>query len=188
MLPPHIQRRSDNIAAAARRATDAAEVFEAASVRLRDMIPFDAAMWHPTDPATGLPSAAPRLDGIFDSRACVPYWELEFLADDVNQFHDLARSPVPVGTLRTSTGDRQMRSPRFRQFLATHVGDELRAVLRVDDRPWGAVTVLRNADRSPFSERDVAIVADLSRPLAMALRPARRACATEETQSRPPRS
>jgi DNA-binding NarL/FixJ family response regulator len=32
------------------------------------------------------------------------------------------------------------------------------------------VTVLRNADRSPFSERDVAIVADLSRPLAMALR------------------
>jgi hypothetical protein len=88
-------------------------------------------MWHPTDPATGLPSAAPRLDGIFDSRACVPYWELEFLADDVNQFHDLARSPVPVGTLRASTGDRQMRSPRFRQFLAPHVGDELRAVLRV---------------------------------------------------------
>ena len=30
MLPPHIRRRSDNIAAAARRATDAAEVFEAA--------------------------------------------------------------------------------------------------------------------------------------------------------------
>ena len=167
ILPPHVKRRCDDLVNRAQRATDVAAVFDAVAPRLRQIVPFDAAAWMATDPATGLCMAPMRLDNVRRRLDCV---EHEFLADDVNKFHDLARAQVPVATLRRSTGERPTRSSRYRQFHSSDFSDELRAVLRIGGSHWGNVSLLRAHGRPPFSERDMGVLATLSRPLALALR------------------
>src|SRR5919106_3739007 len=167
ILPSHVKRRCDELVTRAQRATDVAAVFEAASPRLRRIVPFDAAAWMATDPATGLCMAPMRLENLTPRAESI---EHEFRADDVNKFRDLARAQIPVGTLLAATGGRPTRSARYRQFHQSDFSDELRAVLRIGESHWGNVSLLRAHGRSPFSERDVAIMASLSGPLALALR------------------
>ena len=40
------------------------EVFRTASQHLRRLVPFDAAVWAATDPATGLPTAPTRAENV----------------------------------------------------------------------------------------------------------------------------
>ena len=167
ILPSHVKRRCDELVTRAQRATDVAAVFEAASPRLSRIVPLDAAAWMATDPATGLCMAPMRLENLTPRAESI---EHEFRADDVNKFRDLARAQIPVGTLLAATGGRPTHSARYRQFHQSDFSDELRAVLRIGDSHWGNVSLLRAHGRSPFSERDVAIMASLSGPLALALR------------------
>ena len=59
------------------------ELFRAASRRLRRLVPFDAAVWLATDPATTLPTAPTLSDGLQDRELdhvdCARLWEREFL-------------------------------------------------------------------------------------------------------------
>ena len=88
-VAPNVAELIDRAAAA----DDVRELFAAASVRLRRLVPFDSAAWLATDPATSLPTSPTRVEnmGHFGGHdACLRLWELEFLIEDVNLFQDLA--------------------------------------------------------------------------------------------------
>jgi DNA-binding CsgD family transcriptional regulator len=101
---------------------------------------------------------------------CSEHWHHELAVEDVIRFRDLARAERPASTLRESVADPRS-SPRFRTFLQPYgYADELRAVLRVADAPWASVTMWRREGEPWFSRREAALLADLSAPLAEALR------------------
>jgi DNA-binding CsgD family transcriptional regulator len=160
----------------AREAGSVRDLFRAASACLRHLVPFDAAVWLATDPATGLPTAPSRSENLRpicagDGQSCLRVWELEFMVEDVNLYRDLARAELPTGALRRATRDRPARSPRFREFLEPNgFADELRAVLRVDRSPWAALALYREQGRPAFDEAETALLAGVSAPLAQAVR------------------
>lgn len=151
-------------------APDALSLFAETSTALRRRVPFDAALWQATDPATGLATAPMRAENL-GSDACTAYWDTELLTERVNRFRDLARAPVPVAALRATTGDAPERSATYRRFLRPRgVDDELRAVLRVDGQWWGQVSLYRERGRTAFDRRDLGLVAALTAFLARRLR------------------
>jgi DNA-binding CsgD family transcriptional regulator len=173
-LPPRtLARHRDELIDRARAATTPSELFTEVSTRLRRLVPFDAAQLMGTDPATGLPTLPTVLEnlGHGDAERCLSYWNRELLVEDVNLFRDVARFETPAATLRARTDDWPVRSARYRELLRPMgFDDELRAVLRTDHGPWGAITLLREKGRAPFAPDETALVASLSAPLAEALR------------------
>ena len=168
------RRRRDDLLWSVERADSTTDMLTAASTRLRHLVPFDAAAWVSTDPASGLPNGPTLLDGVegVSPAQCSEHWRRELLGDDVNLFTDLAAAPVAAGTLRRAIDDPH-RSRRYRTFLRPlGFGDELRAVLRAGHTPWGTVTLMRRDGQPEFSARDTKLVAGLSEPLGDALRPA----------------
>jgi DNA-binding CsgD family transcriptional regulator len=161
---------------------DVAGVYAEASSRLRRMVPFDAAVWVSTDPATGLATAPTLTYNIdsHDSDRCSVYWHREVLNEDVNLFRDLARAEIPAAALRSATSD-PCRSARYRKFLRPEgIEDELRAVLRVDESPWATVTLMRNKGQPHFSRLETSLMGSLSAPLGEALRVRARPSETTE--------
>lgn len=151
------------------RATDAFELFSLTSAGLRRRVPFDCAVWTAADPETGLITAPMLVENLGSGEGCAAYWESELLEENVLPFRELARAPVPAAALRAATGGLPGRSTRFRRLLGRQgVYDELRAVLRIADRPWGLVSLFRTADA--FRPDETALLAGLSRPLAERLR------------------
>jgi DNA-binding CsgD family transcriptional regulator len=171
--PIEVRRRREELVLRVQRAHDPLAVFAEASTRLRRLVPFDAAVWLTTDPGTGLPTTPTftdnfELDGELEQ--CSELWRREFLVADVNRYRDLARAEVPAAGLRATVADPR-QSARYREFLdPLGFADELRAVLRVGDSPWGAINLLRRRGQAPFSGPEVELVASLSAPLAEALR------------------
>lgn len=156
------------------------EVFSAASEGLRHLVQFDSAVWVGTDPATDVPTAPTRSENLEFGGVdeCMRFWEREFQVEDVNLYGDLARRPVPAAGLRAAAQDRPSRSPRYRDFLRPHgLDDELRAVMRVDDASWAAVTLFRETGRPAFSREEAELVGSLSAALAEAIRERARAAA-----------
>lgn len=172
-LPPTLARQRDELIDRAREATTPCDMFSEASTRLRRIVPFDAALWLATDPATGLPALPTLLENVTEDggERCLAFWEREFLVEDVNLFRDLWRSETPAAALRARTDDRPARSARYREFLRPMgMGDELRGVLRTGQSRWGEICLLREKGRPSFTEQETAIVATLSTPLGEALR------------------
>ncbi|MET7365618.1 LuxR C-terminal-related transcriptional regulator [Streptomyces sp. NPDC005566] len=155
----------------AERATDTRELFGRTSAKLRRLMPFDSAVWAATDPETGLITAPMLVENLGSGEGCSAYWESELLEEDVLPFRDLARAVVPAAGLRAVTGDLPARSARFRRLLGSQgVDDELRAVLRVDDRPWAVVSLFRMHGGAPFGPAETTLLAGLSGPLALLIR------------------
>jgi DNA-binding CsgD family transcriptional regulator len=143
------------------------DVFRTAAERLRRDVPYDAAAWLATDPATGLPITPT----VLENRPCQLPWRLEFTADDVNRFGDLARGSFPAGALRLATEGEPRRSARYRGVLRPQgFDDELRAVLPAGGCVWGLVSLLRTRGAPPFSAEDCGRVAELAAPLGAELR------------------
>ncbi|WP_043626702.1 helix-turn-helix transcriptional regulator [Nonomuraea candida] len=163
--------RPAEILSAAERSADPLELFSRASAGLRRHVPFDAAVWTATDPETGLVTAPMLVENLGSGEGCAAYWESELLEENVLPFRDLARAAVPVAGLRAATGDLPARSARYRRLLGGQgVDDELRAVLRIGDRPWATVSLFRMGAGPAFGTREIALLADLSAPLADRLR------------------
>ena len=115
------------------------------------------------------------LEGI-SQPTCSEHWQNELLLDDVNLFRQLGRAEVPAAALR-ATVDEPTQSRRYRRFMKPlGLSDELRAVLRVGDTPWGTVTIWRRDGSPAFTTDETAIIAGLSGPLAEALRRHARPC------------
>jgi DNA-binding CsgD family transcriptional regulator len=169
---PQLRRRRDDLVQHVGRSADAADVFRRASVRLRRLVPFDAAGWLGTDPGTGLPTSPVRIDDLdgITQAMCAEHWQRELLVEDVNLFRHLARADAPAAALRRSLDD-PAGSSRYRRFLRPlGFGDEMRTVLRVGRSPWGTVTLWRREGRPPFTGRETALLAGLAAPLGEALR------------------
>jgi DNA-binding CsgD family transcriptional regulator len=167
-----LRRRRDELIERVRKSASANDVFAAASSRLRRLVPFDAAAWVAHDPGTGLPTSPVRVDDLdgMSQAVCAAHWQHELLDDDVNLFRRLARSPVPAGALRDTVEDPD-RSARYRRFLRPlGLADELRAMLRVGDAPWGSITLWRRAGSPDFTPQETSLVASLSAPIGEALR------------------
>jgi DNA-binding CsgD family transcriptional regulator len=172
-MPPEIRRRRNELVLRVQRVDDPAAVFTEASTRLRRLVPFDAAVWLTTDPGTGLPTAPTLTDNLElegEQEQCSALWRREFLVADVNLYRDIARAEVPAASLRATVAD-PSQSARYREFLEPMgFSDELRAVLRVGDSPWGAINLYRRRGRAAFAPREIELVASLSAPLGEALR------------------
>ncbi|MFD3612710.1 LuxR C-terminal-related transcriptional regulator [Streptomyces atroolivaceus] len=152
------------------KATDALGMFAEASAQLRRLMPYDAAVWRVTDPVTGMMTAPIRAENL-DESGCAVYWESELFTENVNLFRDLARAPVPVAGLRQTTGDLPARSTLYQSFMRPRgLQDELRAVLRVGDRPQGHISLFRARGRAAFDAADTQLIASLLTPLAKRLR------------------
>lgn len=136
---------------------------------LRKVVAFRTGGWLRLDPATLLPMPGLLLQARHDrARALI---RNEYFEPDVLKFRELARRPVPVGTLWRATDGEPERSIRYRAIQAElGYGDELRAVFRCGDGVWGAVCIARAAEDPPFSPGDVAFVARVCEPVGRALR------------------
>lgn len=149
---------------------DSETVFDELAARLERFVPFDASIFFATDPSTVLAICPARIDGVANNQ-CHAYWQREFLVEDVNLFCDLARAPLPAGTLWSATDGLPARSARYRDFLRPEgFGDELRVAFRVGTFAWGIAGLMRGAGQPPFSREEVAVVAALSAPIGTALR------------------
>ncbi|GAA4588156.1 LuxR C-terminal-related transcriptional regulator [Planotetraspora phitsanulokensis] len=145
------------------------EVFEAAARRLRRLVPYDAAAWFGTDPATVLPTTPIRAENI-EPVHCESYWHREYRTEDVLTFRDVARSAHAAGTLRQATGGSLGRSVRYQEFMRPQgYADNMRAAFRIGGGAWGVVDLFRFADRPPFDERDLRHIARLAPEVAMSL-------------------
>jgi hypothetical protein len=130
-------------------------------------------VWLATDPVTGLPTAPTPADNLQlegGQEQCSQLWRREFLVTDVNLYRDLAQAKVPAAALRATVTDPR-QSARYREFLEPQgFTDELRAVLRVGDSPWGAIDLFRRRSQAPFTWAEIELVAGPSAPLGEALR------------------
>src|SRR4051794_29053345 len=135
-------------------------------------VPHDGVCVLTMDPDTRVPTGE-IVEGGLPVEATRRMSAIEMRGDDVNAFQALARSPTPAASLFEATGGELDRSVRHREVRAAHgLGDELRAVLVTDTGVWGALTLLRSADREPFTAADAALVASVSEQLAHGLRQA----------------
>jgi len=144
-------------------------VFYAEANRLIGKVaPFDLSCWHQLDPATLLPTSHYNEFGI---PAPAAWAHNEYMVEDLNKFSDLARADVPAASLSGATEGHPERSSRYRELL-THEGfrDEMRVAFVDSDTCWGAALFLRAADRPDYTPAEAAFLAELSRPIAQALR------------------
>ena len=137
--------------------------------RLRKVIPIDLAAFETVDPATllftstlvdePLAPAVPRL------------MKNEILSDDVNKFWELARGKRPVGQLHVATQGRLERSSRYRDvFEPMHLGDELRAALRLGDLSWGCLCLHRERSAPRFTAEEASFLERVAPHMALGLR------------------
>ncbi|MFI9202798.1 LuxR C-terminal-related transcriptional regulator [Streptomyces sp. NPDC053048] len=165
------RRRAWNRAVhAARTAVDPVVVFEDAVPELAETLGFDVWAGVLLDPVTLLNTGGTFRHGV--SAAWMPRMlDIEYREGDVLQMPALARQATPVGSLASSLGGLLERSVRYRDiYRPLGLGDEIRVLLKDAGRVWGALVLVRDAHRPPFSASDMAFVAGLSQPLGRALR------------------
>ncbi len=140
----------------------------AALRQIKRVVPVDAAFLGNADPTTLL-----QTDGIVDDILrphAADFIRIEFLADDVNQFRDLARRGRIVGTLDGELAGRRERSPRYTEILEPlGLGDELRVALVESGQCWGFMCLHRGRGAG-FAPNEVAFMRRASGHLAAGLR------------------
>jgi DNA-binding CsgD family transcriptional regulator len=138
---------------------------------LRRVVPFDAAWWWTTDPATNFFTS-----GVFeplpeDHTICSGLHTNEFGDTDYNKFRFLARRPGGVGVLSAATGGQLERSERYQHMLAPlGYEHELRLALSDDSTLWGAVALVRAPGAPDFSPSEARSVASLGQALSEGVR------------------
>jgi DNA-binding CsgD family transcriptional regulator len=167
---PSPERLRDDLVRLVHRGTDVRDFALGAARIVRRAVPFEGACVLTMDPATLVPTGQ-VVDNGLPPTAIARMAEIELRGEDFNTFRSLVLSGRRAGTLSEATGGILDRSERHREIRAPNgFGDELRSVL-VDDRAtWGTLTLLRGADREPFSPSDAALVADVTRHLAEGVR------------------
>jgi DNA-binding CsgD family transcriptional regulator len=166
--PP--ERLRDDLVRFVHRGADVREFALGAARIVARAVPFEGVCVLTMDPSTVLPTGEVVENGL-PPAAVTRMAAIEQRGEDYNAFRSLALSEHHAATLSHATGGDLDRSERHRDIRGPNgLGDELRAALVDDHTTWGALTLLRGADREPFSPADAALVAELTRPLAEGLR------------------
>ena len=93
----------------------------------------------------------------------------ETVEHDLHRFTDLARRPARLAHRRRHPGEE--RSPRLHEILAEQgFSRELRLALRGGGTLWGALVLLREHGRPPFSDQEVAAATAIAQPLTRAVK------------------
>jgi hypothetical protein len=138
---------------------------------LRAALPFDAAAWWTTDPATALFTSCVFQPSPPDHAICAGVHGNELGDTDYNKFRVLARRTAKAGVLSAATGGQPERSDRYRHILAPlHYEHELRLALSDDSALWGGITLLREPGAPDFTPAEADRVASLGRILTEGLR------------------
>jgi hypothetical protein len=133
-------------------------------------VPFEGLCVLTMDPATLVPTGEVVENGL-PTTEFARMAEIEQRGEDFNAFRALALGGRPAASLSAATNGELDRSRRHREVRAPNgFGDELRAVLADDARVWGAVTLLRGADRAHFAPTDGAVLASVAGAVADGLR------------------
>lgn len=119
------------------------------------------------DPVSGLRAFQTARDAVYDEAWLA---RNELAEHDLNRFADLARRAVPVGVLG-GRGERERHSVRLHEILpADGFGGELRLVASSGGISWGALVLIREIGRRPFTDEEIRSVARTAEPLGQALR------------------
>jgi len=133
-------------------------------------IGFDCWCLALTDPDTHLPAGGSADNPVIATQQR-RLWELEFKVPDANTHRDLVRGPQHVGVLSAAVGGDLSRSARWSELLRPGgLGDELRAALVGDARPWGDLCVYRERGSAPFSPDQARWVSEILADLSLAAR------------------
>lgn len=132
-------------------------------------VPFAFGCLATADPATGLITGAVKTadTGMGDEE----FAYYEYAVDDINQFDEIARRPLPVGILSVDTGGHLEASTRWRELMAPRFGftDELRLAFRSGQRTWGVLAVYRTG-HTPFRAADADLLLAAVEPVALGIR------------------
>jgi DNA-binding CsgD family transcriptional regulator len=133
-------------------------------------VPFDGVCVLTMDPATLLPTGAVMENGPPTGEHS-RLRDNEFCGEDFIAFNTLALSERHAAALSQATGGVLDRSERHREIMGPlGFGDEVRAALVDGQTTWGALVLMRGADREPFSPAQAALVEAVTRHLAEGLR------------------
>jgi DNA-binding CsgD family transcriptional regulator/GAF domain-containing protein len=161
----------DAIVRACASGLDERGLFEQISDRLRPVVPYAAAGWLSTDPATLLYTDA-VVEGV-DSNLHLRFFENELVAPDFAKFADILRQPQPVAILAHATHGEPELSARHRTIhRPLGFSGELRAVFATSGACWGVSCLTRRDGEADFTREEAAFVASLCEHVAAGLRTA----------------
>ncbi len=150
---------------------DERELFEQISTRLRPVVPYAAAGWLSTDPATLLYTNA-VVEGV-DRDLHLQFFENELMEPDFAKFGDILRQPQPVAVLARAThGDPELSARHRTIHRPLGLSGELRAVFASGGTCWGVTCLTRTEGDADFTSGEAAFVASLSEHVAGGLRTA----------------
>jgi DNA-binding CsgD family transcriptional regulator len=139
------------------------------SAALSRLIPHEGFSLIGFDPVSGLRTFAVErnmLKGDLEARLVYN----EAIEHDLHRFIDLARRPSPVGTLGGGAPGEEW-SPRLHEMLAEQgFSRELRLALRGRGTLWGALVLLRERGRPPFTDGEAIAAAAIAPPLTRTVR------------------
>jgi DNA-binding CsgD family transcriptional regulator len=149
---------------------DASTFRQAALAAIKRAVPFAAACFATSDPATGLVTGTVK-EGIGDDQD-EEWAHFEYVVPDPSAFLEISRRPGQVVGLHTETGGRMEISPRFTDFIRRYwdFGDEMRAALTVDGTTWGFVALFRDGPGGAFTPLEQEFLSTVSGALATGLR------------------
>jgi len=161
-------RARDQVATLARADLPLGELGEELSAALGGVVPHEGYCLIGFDPISGLRIFIAARDTIADSFERLMHNET--VEQDLHRYTDLAHRPDPVGTLGGG-GPGEARSPRLHEILPEHgFSRELRLALHGRGILWGALVLLREHGRPPFSEEEAAATVAIAQPLTQAVK------------------
>lgn len=163
-----------------------AEFAASLSEALRAVVPHEGYCLFGFDPLTGLTSFHTSRNGYRETlRDCNRLWQNEQLENDLNRFSSLATGPSPVGVLGTDDPVERTSARRHEIMPLAGYGSEMRVALVAGKTLWGALVLVRERRRRPFSPAEAACLAQLAPRLGKAIRKASLSCLPRERPDLP---
>jgi DNA-binding CsgD family transcriptional regulator len=151
---------------------DAPSLLRGVAAIVAGVVGYDGAFWATADPATLLITGA-YVEAL-PAESAAPFYENEYLHDDVNKFSQLARGIRPVATLSEATGGDLSRGRIHREVGRQFgfPGDSLKAAFMAGPSCWGVAALARRDPRAFFIQADLSFMASIGSHVGEGLRAA----------------
>jgi DNA-binding CsgD family transcriptional regulator len=158
----------DHVMALAQADLPVVEMGEELSAALGCLVPHEGYCLIGFDPISGLRTFHTDRNTLVGDPARLVHNET--VEHDLHRFTDLARRGTPIGTLGGG-GPGEARSPRLHEILAEQgFSRELRLALRGHGILWGALVLLREHGRPPFTHEEADATRAIAPPLTQAVK------------------